>query len=399
MEQAPAVLQVFLWSAVVYWAAGFFLLWNIPGVRRLPEGREVSRGKEKESSVFSDSLAEIDRVSVIIPARNEAQNVPVLLESLRRQRRNPLEIIVVDDQSSDGTGEKAAEYADIGVRVIHPEPRPDSWTGKNWSCHSGAAEARGDVFFFLDADTRLDAPDALERLLGEHSIRGGMISVQPYHRVRRLYEQMSGFFNLIVMIGSGAFSRWSRTGESTGCFGPCIILGRDQYYEIGGHEAIRESVVDDLALCGLCRKAGIPVFCFGGREVISFRMYPGGMRSLIEGWTKNMALGASLTDTRTLIFLVIWFTGISNAGLLILPVCTEVLSVPWMIAAAGVYGLYVLQVHIQFRRVGSFHPAAGFFFPILFLFFVAVFLYSIIRIKILKSVTWKGRSIAIGKGK
>lgn len=401
------MLHVFLWSAAAYWAAGFFLLWRIPKLGRLEAGEGTLAEGPGDGSGAEGIETDLRRLSIIIPARNEAGALPFLLDSLKKQTRLPLEIIVVDDQSIDGTGDLARGYGDIGVRVIVSGERPKGWTGKNWSCHQGSLESQGDYLLFLDADTSLTAPDSLLRLLQDYRRRGGLLSVQPSHRVRALYEQLSGFFNLIVMIGSGAFSKWSRPGEAAGCFGPCILMSREDYRSIGGHEAVRAEVVDDLALSRLCRDAGIGVHCFGGRETISFRMYPGGLGSLVEGWTKNMAVGASLADLRTIILLVVWFTGISNAALMMAALAVQGAQgslssggfwFPWGLIVLAVYGLYVLQVFIQLRRVGSFHFAAALFFPLLFLFFVVIFLYSVVRVKVLHSVTWKGREIEIGRG-
>lgn len=393
MIQNALLQQLFLWSALVYWLSGFLLLWRIPPVGARREDREDQNGRDAEKSAVAE-------MSVVIPARNEAGNIGVLLESLIAQQRRPLEVIVVDDQSNDGTAEIVWQYsAEAGwIRVVSVGERPAGWTGKNWSCHRGGSEAGGRTILFLDADTRLESRDALERLAAEHSRRGGMLSVQPYHRVHKLYEQLSGFFNLIVMVGSGAFDLWSRSGAADGCFGPCILMDRNEYSAVGGHAAVRGEVVDDLALGALFRSHGLGVHCFGGRGLISFRMYPGGLGSLVEGWTKNMAMGASLSKLRNIVLLVIWFTGISNALLALAASDTAGGGLP-IIAAAGVYGLYAAQVYMQLRRVGSFSLAAALLFPLEFLFFVAVFVYSIIRTRFFRSVTWKGRRIPIENGR
>ncbi|MDZ7793137.1 MAG: glycosyltransferase [Spirochaetia bacterium] len=390
MEYFASLQQLFSWSAIVYWIAGFLLLWRIPPVNRGGRGAED--------------------VSIVIPARNEAGNIGVLLESIVGQWSRPGEVIVVDDQSTDATAEIARGYAAAGVRVVAAEQRPEGWTGKNWSCRCGVVQARGRRILFLDADTRLEAPDALEQLASEQLERGGMLSVQPYHRVHKLYEQLSGFFNLIVMVGSGAFDFWSKPGLADGCFGPCILTDRRDYEAVGGHGAVRGQVVDDLALCGLYRRRGLGVHCFGGRGVISFRMYPGGPASLVEGWTKNMAMGASLSKLRSILLLVIWFTGISNVSLAVWALAVGGASTAlgalstagtWWSAVlvVAVYGLYTAQVWVQLRRVGSFSLLSALLFPLEFLFFVGVFVYSIIRTRLFGSVSWKGRSIKIERAK
>lgn len=356
----------------------------------------MNRGRWADAE---DGRRGVSEVSIVIPARNEAGNIGVLLESIAGQRSRPEEVIVVNDQSSDATAEIARSYVEAGVRVIAAERRPEGWTGKNWSCHCGASQVRGRKILFLDADTCLEAPDALEHLAAEHLERGGMLSVQPYHRVHKLYEQLSGFFNLIVMVGSGAFDFWSKAGLADGCFGPCILTDRRDYEAVGGHAAVRGQVVDDLALCGLYRRRGLGVHCFGGRGVISFRMYPGGLASLVEGWTKNMAMGASLSKLRSILLLVIWFTGISNVSLAVWASAGAGASSAgawWpVVLVAAVYGLYTAQVWVQLRRVGSFSLLSALLFPLEFLFFVGVFVYSIIRTRLFGSVLWKGRSIKI----
>ncbi|MCF7949861.1 MAG: hypothetical protein K9M94_14825, partial [Spirochaetia bacterium] len=167
----------------------------------------------------------------------------------------------------------------------------------------------------------------------------------------------------------------------------------------GGHAAVRGQVVDDLALWGLYRRRGLGVHCFGGRGVISFRMYPGGLASLVEGWTKNMAMGASLSKLRSILLLVIWFTGISNVSLAVWASAGAGASSAgawWpVVLVAAVYGLYTAQVWVQLRRVGSFSLLSALLFPLEFLFFVGVFVYSIIRTRLFGSVLWKGRSIKI----
>ncbi len=385
------VQQVFFWSALAYWVAGFFLIWRIPVI-------EGKGGGEINGPGASSSLFTTADLSVVIPARNEAENIGTLLESLRGQSGLPREIIVVDDQSEDGTGEIVEGFAEslsgTRLRVVIPEERPEDWTGKNWSCHSGMLQAGAPLLLFLDADTRLSSPEALEMLVEEYNRRGGLLSVQPYHVVHKAYEQLSGFFNMIVMVGTNAFSIWSRSGESDGCFGPCILTSKAQYLRVGGHEAVRGQVVDDLALCRLYRREGIPVHTFGGKGVINFRMYPGGVGSMIEGWTKNMAVGASLADVRLILLLIIWCTGISNAAL-------ALGSLGWRFDPTlgpmilGAYALYGGQIFLQLRRVGSFRWVAALLFPVLFLFFVGIFIYSVVRVKIYRSVSWKGRSIRI----
>ena len=131
-------------------------------------------------------------VSIIIPARDEAANLPRLLESIAMQGIPPREVLVVDDASRDGTAGIAAAH---GARVIRSEGLPPGWKGKPWACAQGARAAEGRLFLFLDADCHFE-PGGLEAILGRY--RGGAFAVCPYHRVERPYENLSAFFNLIM---------------------------------------------------------------------------------------------------------------------------------------------------------------------------------------------------------
>jgi len=130
----------------VPWIIGWLLLWRVP---RLPSA----------SSATPDR-----RVSVVVPARNEAGRLPGLLTALAIQTRPVDEVLVVDDDSEDDTSAVAAAG---GADVIAAPPLPVGWTGKTWACWTGAQRATGDVLVFLDADTEPE-PDLLARLLDAH---------------------------------------------------------------------------------------------------------------------------------------------------------------------------------------------------------------------------------------
>lgn len=231
-------------------------------------------------------------LSVIIPARNEAKSLPLLLEDLRTQSAKPFEIICVDDDSSDATAEIAASK---GVRVISLHHKPDGWMGKTWACQNGANAARGDLLLFLDADVRL-ANNAIQRLMRTYSEQGCTISVQPYHKTRTWYEQCS-ILPCLIQIAANGTTLPKPVG--IGLHGPVILVSRSDYNKIQGHESVKNSIVDDLALGKRLRDAGIPYRLYVGDSDISYRMYSGGIRSLFQGWTKNMLSGDLAPVKRT----------------------------------------------------------------------------------------------------
>ncbi|MHB9006181.1 MAG: glycosyltransferase family 2 protein [Limisphaerales bacterium] len=335
---------------LLLWSAGFLL------VSRLRPGAPVN------------APVPAGTVSVIIPARNEEHNLPKLLRSLVSQPSRPREILVVDDGSTDRTAELARQ---MGATVIVSQPLPDGWRGKTWACHQGAQAATGELLLFVDADTWFEA-EGLARTLSGYP--GGAFSVGPYHAVRKAYEDLSLFFNFNMTAGT----------VPRGLFGQMLLVERENYRRVGGHEAVRGWILENFRLASQFRAAGIPVRSVTGRGAFSFRMYPGGMRELIEGWTKGFASGAGQTPRGTLFLLVAWMSGLMMAPL------GWLLSGDWL-AWGAAYLLGAAQVAWLSRRVGSFRWITALLYPVPLLFFFAVFAWSAVRSG--RAVSWKGREI------
>lgn len=367
------------------WLPGTFCLWRLPRCPAVPLGTDGHGPAPRPSP----------SVSVIVPARDEESRIAPLLESLHRQSRRAAEILVVDDNSTDGT---AALAGRLGARVIPAPARPEGWLGKTWACWTGAQAATGDLLVFLDADVRLDV-DGLARILAAHTDTGGMVSVQPYHDVRRADERLSAFCNAVMMGSLGAFTPLGRRLRAAGSFGPCIALSRSDYFSCGGHAAVRGQVVEDVAFGNAARRSGLAVACISGRGAVSFRMYPDGIRSMVEGWCKCIAIGAGDSPPLPRALMAAWLTGATTAVIvLFLGIATLLAgstSTPFGVASVGLYMLFVAQLWWMFRRIGSFGPVTALLFPFSLAFFHAVFVRSVWLVKVRGSVTWRGRQIQL----
>jgi 4,4'-diaponeurosporenoate glycosyltransferase len=311
---------------------------------------------------------EVCDVSIIIPARNEAHNLPNLLGSIAAQAARPHEVLVVDDGSTDAT---AAIAGSLGARVISSQPLPDGWRGKTWACHQGACAAVGRLLLFMDADTAF-APGGLEQLLARYP--GGAFSVSPYHAVREAYEDLSLFFNVCMTAGT----------VPDALAGQVLLVGQDAYERIGGHASVRGHVLENLRMATEFRDAEVPVRSTAGRGMVSFRMYPDGLQGLIEGWTKGFASGAGRTAPGILALVVAWMTG------LMLPPLFGLLTGDWLLWSVAFLAC-AAQVAWLARKLGSFGWAATLFYPVPLVFFFFVFARS--AMKSGKTVTWKGRRI------
>lgn len=325
------------------------------------------------------------KLSVIIPARNEEYNLPHLLDSLKSQTVQPYEIIVVDDDSDDRTKQIAESY---GVKVVAGSSLPSGWTGKSWAVWNGYLHATGDVFAFLDADIRL-APNALASLLKARERASGVISVVPFHYTEKLYERLAMIVN---MLGVFAFtSVFERNNPRKGLYGSCILALREDYEKIHGHESVKSEVLDDLFLGARFNKAGVPVTNFLGYGLVSFRMYPQGIRSEIEGFSKGAVLSTSTLRPWTIVPIAIWLI-----GLIVSETAPIFVNTSWAVPLLIGYLLYMAQIFYFNKYVGAF----GIVIPVLHfvstLFFIGVMLYSLIQVAFFGQVRWKGRNVQVG---
>lgn len=340
-------------------------------------------------------LAESATVSVVVPARDEAATLPALLGSLRQLAVR--EVVVVDDDSRDAT----ASVARAGGATVLPAGEPPAgWTGKAWACHVGAGATTGDLLLFLDADTTL-TPDALAGLLAVHDGYPGLVSVQPFHAVVRPYEQLSSYFNAVSILASGAFRR--RPHGRPMAFGPCLLTSRAAYERAGGHAAVRREVLDDVRLAEAYHRAGLPVRCAVGGRSVRMRSYPGGLRQLAAGWTKNFASGASAAAPAPALGTVAWIsahhavavgTALAVAGLLTGRDLAAAHGHPALWAGAWV--LVAWQLRSLLRRLGAFRWWTWALFPLPLLAFDLVFARSLVRTVVRRSVRWRGREVRLG---
>jgi 4,4'-diaponeurosporenoate glycosyltransferase len=355
-----------------FWFLGFLFLFRITRCR----------SSEKEKSYPS--------LSIIIPARNEEKTLPILLTSLQNQVSPVDEIIVVVGPSEDNTL-KVAERQNVIVK--QSEPLPEGWLGKPWGCYQGARLAKGEILIFLDADTFVEK-DGLKRIVGTYLERGGVITIQPYHKTKRLYEQFSAFFNIIGMAGMGTSTVLGNHVKPVGLFGPCVVMSKKYYLESGGHRQVKKEVVEDLALGGRIKRQKIPISCYGGSGTVSFRMYPNGIGELIDGWSKGFATGAIKTYIPILLATILWIGGsITSTRYFIEALISP--RLPSILLWGGAYLGYVVQIFWMLFRVGNFKFYTALFYPIPLLFFIYIFLRSCFLVFVKRSVTWKGIRISL----
>lgn len=329
-------------------------------------------------------------LTVVIPARNEVGRLPRLLRSLADQDTGRPVVVVVDDGSDDGTSDLAAS---IGAHVVRTDGPPAGWAGKPWACTQGVeavVAAAAPLLVFLDADTWL-APDGLGRLAAAHAALApdGLLSVQPYHRTERVYEQLSAVANVVPVLASG-LAAIRPAVPSAVAFGPCLVTTPEALTAVGGFAAVKRETVEDVALAHCYRDAGRPVRCLAGGSTVMFRMYADGLGALAAGWSKNLAGGASRAARVPTVGAVLWVAGAlaGSVGLVVSP--------SWL--GLALYGAYAAELWWMLRRIGRFQWWTPLLFPVPVVAFVLFFIRSVVLRNVRRSVDWRGRRIRVGNG-
>jgi chlorobactene glucosyltransferase len=234
-------------------------------------------------------------LSIIIPARNEAATIETVVHSVLGSSYEPLEVIVVDDRSSDETGTIVERLAgtDPRLRLIRGEELPPGWFGKPRACWQGYRAARGDLLAFTDADTR-HHPTLLGHAVGAlEAERADLLTVASHQVCLGFWERVvmpQVWLLLGLRYNPGRVNR-ARRPRDVIANGQFILMPRASYEAIGTHESVRAEVAEDLALAQRCVSQGRKLwFCYG-MTLIETRMYRS-LAHLVEGWSKNVYLGA-----------------------------------------------------------------------------------------------------------
>ena len=345
----------------VGWMLGWLLLWSL---RPLPT-TAPDRGRTTGRSA----------IAVIIPARNESTALSHHVPGLAAQLRPGDEFVVVDDHSTDSTADVATR---LGAHVVNPPTLPDGWLGKPHACWTGTRSTTAPLLLFVDADVR-PAPDLLDRVaLAVSQHPAVVVSVQPWHDTGSWIEQASLLANVTALMGSGGFTvAGSRLAPSV-AFGPVLAIERATYDAVGGHATVRAMHTEDIGLARVVGRSAL----WTGRPDTTFRMYPDGLRQLVQGWTRSIATGARFTPWWLSLAVALWVWSLAGG---------------WL-AEPLVYPLSALQFWVLGRRAGSIHPLTAALYPLAVVVFVLIFLRSLFAMAFRRDVTWKQRSVSSRPG-
>ncbi len=294
-------------------------------------------------------------VSIIVPARNEQACLGDCLASLVRQRGVALEILVVDDASTDATRSIAASFP--GIRVLSAGPLVPEYSGKCNAAQAGADAARGEWLLFTDADT-VHQPESLARALAEareHSV--ALLSYSPRQEVRGFWERA-----VMPVVFAELASRYRSTAVCdpaspvAAANGQYLLIRRDAYQAVGGHAAVAHTLLEDVELARAVKQSGRRIrFRYGG-DLVRARMYRS-FEELRDGWTKNLALLFPDAPRLALRRAAEILAAAAGAGLGIAGLATR--RPAWSAAGFGVAALLAIGFLVRMRRARFRLPEAA----------------------------------------
>jgi chlorobactene glucosyltransferase len=333
-------------------------------------------------------------VSILIPARNEENNIRPCLESLLKQDYPNFEIIVLDDSSTDATPLIVSGMAntDNRIRLLQGKSLPKGWTGKSFACFQAAREAHGEWLLFVDADTRHES-DMLAKII-PFAVKSGvsLLSGFPHQITTSLIQKITVPMMYFVLMCWAPFwwlHRSKRLPPSV-AYGAFLLFDAQAYWNIGGHEAVKSRILEDVWL-------GVEISRHGGRhmavdlsEVVSCHMYHDA-GSIWEGFTKWMYSVSAISTPALVLLIVIGYTTLLSPFYWLCKAFWVMQDPPaWAILTLLQVLLLFAMRYIVDRRFGE-SRLSFLLYPVSIIFLIAVVIYGMVRQLTGAGVSWKNR--------
>lgn len=358
------------------------------------------RRAPKLSNVYANGR-ELPLISVLVPARNEEANIANCLDSLIMQDYANYEIIVIDDNSTDRTYEVATEYASKfpNIKVLKCPEKPEGWLGKSYALHYGIQESKGDYFAFIDADVTL-SNRILSRafwFLNEHN--ASMISLLPTLVNKTFWEctvqPVMGYMIVLTyphnLVNNPKSSRVVANGQF-------ILFERNAYFKVGGHEAIKSEIVEDVELARLVKKNNFRYYIVIALDDMKTHMYHS-LKDIWRGWGKSIYPYIKSSPIKLwlglILLFIIFFLPFITIILTSYKLCTSTPSSFsfWSnIFYLNLLSIIIIIINSAFaRRSMNQNPIYALFFPLGFAILFALFIKRTYDYVKKTGVVWKDR--------
>ena len=344
-------------------------------------------------------------ISVCIPARNEERNIRKCVQSILQQDYPNLEVIVLDDRSTDATYSILTDIASQDSR-LHPisgSELPPGWAGKPHALFQASASARGEWFCFVDADTFLSPETLSACYIKATETQADMFTIMTFQILGSFWEKT--VMPLVMTALSVGFSPRKVNDPNQKdaiANGQFILIKRTTYDGINGHESVKNSIVEDKAISEQVKWNGYRLIVADGAQVAQTRMYTS-LPEMWEGWTKNIYLG--LRDQASLLWLGIFGAFLAIMASLVLPLWPVLgftlyqSNGTWMelmvIAEALLLWLYLVVIRARVTKNMKISPWYALTTPLGAGIFAAMMLTSAWKVVSRTGVTWKGRKYQV----
>lgn len=323
-------------------------------------------------------------VSVLIPARNEENNISRILNDLIHQKYRNIEVIVFNDQSEDKTAEIVSEYIqrDDRIRLVNSSGLPDGWLGKNYACHSLSTHSAGKYLLFLDADVRIGNNIINDAVAYSEKFDLGLLSIFPKQIIKSIGERITvpNMNYILVSLLPLIFVRKLKYSSLAAANGQFMFFPADVYHTVMPHQLMKGNKVEDILIARELKKRKYKIACLLGDNRISCRMY-NGFKDSVSGFSKNVTQFFGGSFTLAVLFWIVTTFGIL-AILFFLP---------------GPLCLVYLAAYFLTRIVISAASHQNVFYNlILFIplqLSLGLFIYRAFINKYFRKLEWKGRSI------
>jgi chlorobactene glucosyltransferase len=354
-----------------------------------------------EPPVIKSIDGEPPSVSIIVPMRNEEKNIRRCIGSLLSQNYPNFEIIAVDDRSKDSTLDilKEIAFRHNNLQVIEGNPVPEGWVGKNYALWQGVKRAKGDWLLFVDADT-VSEPYMLTSVIKyvvENKI--DTLSISPFQVLETFWERVIQPVVLCFIYYAFPYREIndpkSKIAAANGQF---ILIRKSVYKAIGGHLAVKNNIVEDVALANLVKGSGYRLHFVRGKRLMKTRMYTD-FSEIWEGWTKNLffELGRKWRQViLSIAILLAW--GFIPPILFIWSVVNVFFqgtyTLPSLLILAESALLMVLIIYNSWRQSSKLFAIPSYYsftVPLGILIYIAIILSSTYKVASGMGVTWKER--------
>jgi glycosyltransferase involved in cell wall biosynthesis len=351
-------------------------------------------GNELTSESIVEHDPPIPLLSVIVPARNEAESIRACLASLVQQNEEDFslgqqwELFVVDDASTDATRQMAREFP--GVSVLDAPPLPAGWTGKNNAVWFAAQQAHGKWLLFTDADTVHEAGDLRRAIHEAERHHVAMLSYSPRQLVHGFWQRA-----LMPLVFAELAQKYpprlvnlpdSPVAAANGQF---VLIEHAAYRRIGGHEAVRNTVLEDVELARRAKQSNAGLRFRYAPDAVSTRMYRS-FAAMYEGWRKNLALlfPDALVRAFWKLFQAALLFGLPLLAIWLYLVVARV----QLIWAVGLWWVWRVGVHYSRVSKANFSLMDTLLSPLALPLFSWLLIDSWIRKNLHRQIEWKGRS-------